>query len=100
MIWYVVMWKVVGVIDYECSVVCIIVKMVFESLCGWILGMMYFEIGVDFSVVDYVCDLIFVVEFELCEVFDGYVMYFEYVCVWDVLIGLCIVCYQVDYVME
>lgn len=94
---YIVMWWLCGEIFEECFVVCFKVKILFEGFKGQIDGFIYIEVGVDVSVVDYVCDVVLFLEFIDQVVFVVYVNYFEYLCVCEVFGDLWIGCFQVDY---
>ena len=69
----------------------------FESIRGKILGMVYLEIGVNRSPVDYACDVVLYSEFESQEALDAYATHPEHLRVRTELEGLRIARYQVDY---
>lgn len=96
---YIVMWNVVGDRLQEKVEVIVVICCEFEVFKGFILGMLYFEIGIDMSWIVYVCDIVFVMDFESLVVLEVYVVYFVYLVVCDWLEGLCIVWYQVDYLV-
>ena len=69
----------------------------FESLRGKIPGLMYLEIGVDTSGVDYACDVVLYSEFDSQAALDAYAIHPEHVRVQDELTDLRIARHQVDY---
>ena len=68
----------------------------FESIRGKIPGMVYLEIGVNRSHVDYACDVVLYSEFESQEALDAYATHPEHLQVRAELEGLRIARHQVD----
>ncbi|KVF47714.1 hypothetical protein WJ13_20610 [Burkholderia seminalis] len=59
--------------------------------------MLKLEIGLDFSRIDYACDVVLVSEFESRESLHAYATHPEHLRVRDELVGLRISRHQVDY---
>lgn len=73
------------------------VKRAFETLQGKIPGMLKLEIGIDFSRIDYACDVVLYSEFDSRESLKDYATHPEYLRVRDELTGVRTSRHQVDY---
>ncbi|XKY25115.1 Dabb family protein (plasmid) [Pseudomonas luteola] len=94
---HIVMWNLRGESDLEKSYAIEIVKNSFESLRGLIPGMTFLEIGVDYSRIDYACDIVLYSEFESREALEGYANHPEHLRVKRQIGDLRIAKHQVDY---
>ncbi|MBB6469148.1 hypothetical protein HNQ96_005037 [Aminobacter lissarensis] len=97
---HIVMWNVAGSNDSEKQAAAAIVKAKFESLRSVIPGLLHLEIGVDFSQVDYACDIVLYSEFDSKETLAAYATHPAHLRVRDDLEGMRIARHQVDYVPE
>ncbi|RKP57762.1 Dabb family protein [Pararobbsia silviterrae] len=100
MIRHIVMWRVQGDTASEREAASARVKASFETLRGRIPGMRHLEVGLDFSQVDYACDVVLIAEFESPEALDGYAHHPEHLRVRRELENVRIARHQVDYVPE
>lgn len=98
MIKHIVMWRVTGSSPEDRSLARDRVKRAFEALRGHIPGMTSLEVGLDFSEVDYACDVVLITEFSSREALDGYATHPAHLAVRDELAGLRIARHQVDFV--
>jgi len=94
---HIVMWNLKGQNDAERRQAVEQIKLSFGSLLGLIPGMTHLEIGVDFSRIDYACDVVLYSEFVSKEALEGYAVHPEHVRVKQELGDLRIARYQVDY---
>lgn len=97
MIKHVVMWNVRGDTPAEKSAVIAQLLRSFESLRGCIPGLLYLEVGVDSSRIDYACDVMLYTEFEDQGALDAYAVHPEHLRVKRELADLRTARYQVDY---
>lgn len=97
MVKHIVMWKLRGESVDEKAAAANLVKSLFESLNGKIPGLLKLEIGIDFSGVDYACDVVLYSEFDSREALQRYSTHHEHLRVRDQLRGIRIVRHQVDY---
>ena len=97
---HIVMWNVLGSSEQEKEAAVAVVKSRFESLRGLIPGMTLLEIGIDFSRVNYACDIVLYTEFESKEALAAYATHPAHLKVRDELDGVRVARYQVDYVSE
>ena len=95
---HIVMWNVIGSSDDEKAAFVAAVKSCFESLRGIIPGMTLLEIGVDFSRVNYACDIVLYTEFESKDALSAYATHPAHLKVRDELDGVRVARYQVDYI--
>jgi hypothetical protein len=95
---HIVMWNLLGSSKEEKAASVTAVKSRFERLRGLIPGMTHLEIGVDFSRVNYACDIVLYTEFESREALNAYATHPAHLKVRDELEGVRIARYQVDYV--
>ena len=100
MIRHIVMWNVRGASQAEKDAGIALLRRSFHSLRGRVPGLLYLEIGVDHSGVDYACDVVLYSEFESQAALDGYATHPEHLRVKQELGDLRIARYQVDYGME
>ena len=98
MIKHIVMWDLRGESPEEKVAAAKLVKRAFEGLNGKIPGMVRLEIGIDFSGIDYACDVVLYSEFESREALRGYASHPEHLRVRDELAGVRTNRHQVDYV--
>ncbi|WP_279635297.1 Dabb family protein [Cupriavidus lacunae] len=96
---HIVMWKVAGDSAQTRATSATKVKRAFEALRGRIPGLQYLEVGVDFSAVDYACDMVLYTEFDSQASLDAYAKHPDHLRVREELEGLRIARYQVDYVV-
>ena len=97
---HIVMWNVLGSSEEEKAASVAAVKSCFERLRGLIPGMTRLEIGVDFSRVQYACDIVLYTEFESRDALTAYATHPAHLKVRDELEGVRIARYQVDYISE
>jgi len=97
---HIVMWKVIGGSETEKAASVSAVKSRFEGLRGIIPGMTCLEVGVDFSKVNYACDIVLYTEFESRAALDAYATHPAHLKVRDELEGVRIARHQVDYVLD
>ena len=95
---HIVMWNVSGSSEEERAASVAAVKSRFEGLRGVIPGMIHLEIGVDFSRVDYACDVVLYSEFESSAALEAYANHPEHLRVRDELDGVRVARYQVDFI--
>ena len=95
---HIVMWNVVGSSDEEKAASVAAVKAYFEGLRGVIPGMTHLEIGVDFSRVNYACDIVLYTEFESKDALNAYATHPAHLKIRDELNGVRVARYQVDYI--
>ncbi|WP_287303605.1 Dabb family protein [Mesorhizobium sp.] len=95
---HVVMWNLVPTADGQKAAAVEAVKSRFEALLGAIPGLLHIEVGVDFSGVDYACDVVLYSEFESAEALEAYANHPAHLKIRDELQGVRIARYQVDYV--
>lgn len=100
MIRHIVMWNVHGSTLGEKQSNVELVRRSFQRLNGLIPGMLHLEIGVDFSQVDYACDVVLYSEFENSAALKAYANHPEHLRVRDELTGIRIARHQVDYEVE
>jgi len=97
MIRHIVMWNVRGSTPEEKRGNIELVRRGFHGLKGRIPGLMYLEIGIDASQVDYACDVVLYSEFESQAALNAYANHPEHLRVRDELVGIRIERHQVDY---
>lgn len=97
MIRHIVMWDVNGDTAEEKQRNVERLQKCFHGLRGCIPGLLYLEIGVDVSEVDYACDVVLYSEFESWEALAAYAVHPEHLRVRDELAGVRIARHQVDY---
>lgn len=97
MVKHIVMWNVRGVSPEQKAESANRVKRAFEALNGKIPGILKLEIGIDFSRVDYACDVVLYSEFESRDALSAYASHPEHLRVRDALAGVRINRHQVDY---
>src|SRR5262245_13613877 len=95
---HIVMWNLLGSSEEEKAASVTAVKSRFERLRGIIPGMTHLEIGVDFSRVNYACDIVLYTEFESREALTAYATHPAHLKIRDELEGVRIARHQVDYV--
>lgn len=70
---HIVMWNVLGqrgTAAHRANMECL--KVAFEALQGQIPGLLTIQIGLDFSAVDYACDVVLFSEFDSVASLQGY----------------------------
>ena len=97
MIKHIVMWTVRGDDDANRARSLALLKTAFESLRGRVPGLLHLEIGVDFSRIDYACDVVLYSEFASREALAGYAEHPEHLRVKRALGDLRTARFQVDY---
>ncbi|MND86683.1 Stress responsive A/B Barrel Domain protein [compost metagenome] len=97
MIKHIVMWKVEGKTPEEHRKACLFLKERFEGLAGLIPGLLKIEVGVDFSRIDYACDVVLYSEFDSREALEAYASHPEHLRVKGELGSSRIARHQVDY---
>lgn len=97
MIRHIVMWDVRGATAEERRGNIESLRRRFHGLRGCIPGLLYLEVGVDSSGVDYACDVVLYSEFESQAALDAYAHHPEHLRVRDELTGIRIARHQVDY---
>jgi hypothetical protein len=97
MIKHIVMWSVRGEDTAKRQRNLALLKSEFESLRGRVPGLLHLEIGVDFSRIDYACDVVLVSEFENREALAAYASHPEHVRVKQALGDMRTARHQVDY---
>ncbi|MDO9277440.1 MAG: Dabb family protein [Polaromonas sp.] len=95
---HIVMWNLRGETPAEKRDGIVQLQRSFESLRGRIPGLLHLEIGVDFSRIDYACDVVLYSEFENQAALDGYAVHPEHQRVKRELADLRIARHQVDFV--
>ena len=91
------MWRVAGQSASERRETATRVKTAFESLRGLIPGLLYLDVGLDVSEVDYACDVVLVADFESRAALDAYANHPEHLRVRAALSGMRQTRHQVDY---
>lgn len=76
------------------------VKSKFEALRGVVPGLLHVEVGVDFSRVDYACDVVLYTEFQNAEALAAYAEHPAHLKIRDELLGVRVQRYQVDYALN
>lgn len=94
---HIVMWNLRGDSEQERSAHIQKLKMEFESIRHEIPGLKLLEIGVDFSQIDYACDVVLYSEFDSLEALKGYAAHPAHLRVREALGNLRTDRYQVDY---
>ena len=97
MIKHIVMWNLRGETPAEKRDSIALLQRCFDSLRGRIPGLLYLEIGVDSSRIDYACDVVLYSEFENQAALDGYAVHPEHLRVKRELADLRTARHQVDY---
>ncbi|MCY1167645.1 Dabb family protein [Polaromonas sp.] len=97
MIKHIVMWNIRGDTAVEKAHGIARLQHSFASLRGKIPGLLYLEIGVDSSRIDYACDVVLYSEFESQAALDAYGSHPEHLRVKNELGDLRIARHQVDY---
>ena len=97
MIKHIVMWNVRGNTQAEKTQAIECLKRGFSGLLGKIPGLLHLEIGVDYSRIDYACDVVLYSEFESRIALDAYAMHPEHLRVKRELADLRTARHQVDY---
>lgn len=97
MIKHIVMWNIRGDTAVERAHGIARLQHSFASLLGKIPGLLYLEIGVDSSRIDYACDVVLYSEFESQAALDAYGSHPEHLRVKNELGDLRIARHQVDY---
>jgi quinol monooxygenase YgiN len=97
---HIVMWNVRGVTREEKAAGIERLKRSFDSLRGRIPGLLYLEVGVDTSRVDYACDVVLYSEFESQAALDAYGTHPEHLRVKQELGDLRTARHQVDYAVS
>jgi hypothetical protein len=100
MIRHIVMWRVRGDTPAEREAASMLVKRSFEGLRGLIPGMRHLEVGLDYSKVDYACDVVLVTEFDTREALEAYASNAEHLRVRNELGAIRTARFQVDYLAE
>jgi hypothetical protein len=95
---HIVMWNLRGENEAERLQSVEVIKNCFESLRGRIPGLLHLEIGVDFSRIDYACDVVLYSEFASREALDGYATHPEHLRIKQEIGDLRIARHQVDYI--
>jgi len=94
---HIVMWNLRGESEVERSSNIEKLKSAFESIRTEIPGLRTLEIGVDFSKIDYACDVVLYSEFDSAEALEGYASHPAHLRVREELGNLRITRHQVDY---
>lgn len=97
MVKHIVMWNVSGSTLEEKRHTANFVKLKFESLVGKIPGLEKLEIGLDFSGVDYSCDMVLYTEFDSVASLKAYSDHPEHLKVRQELGSCRVARFQVDY---
>lgn len=97
MIKHIVMWNVAGETTDDRRYAAEFVRSRFEGIRGEVPGLLHLEVGVDFSRVDYACDVVLYSEFESQEALDAYATHPAHLRVKDELGQMRIARFQVDY---
>lgn len=98
MIKHIVMWNLAGDTPERNQQACLFLKEQFEGLAGRIPGLLKIEVGVDFSRIDYACDVVLYSEFDSQEALAAYATHPEHMRVKRELGDCRIARHQVDYV--
>jgi len=94
---HIVMWNIRGATPAEKVQGTTLLRRSFESLRGRIPGLLYLEVGVDSSAIDYACDVVLYTEFESQAALDAYAVHPEHLRVKHELVDLRTARHQVDY---
>lgn len=94
---HIVMWNVLADEDGSKTRSIDAVKSKFEALREVVPGLLHVEVGVDFSHVDYACDVVLYTEFESPEALAAYAVHPAHLKIRDELQGVRTDRYQVDY---
>ncbi|WP_095060472.1 Dabb family protein [Pseudomonas sp. Irchel s3f7] len=94
---HIVMWNLRGESEVERSSNIEKLKSAFEGIRTEIPGLRTLEIGVDFSKIDYACDVVLYSEFDSVEALEGYASHPAHLRVREELGNLRIARHQVDY---
>ena len=97
MIKHIVMWNVRGESQAERATAIERLERAFAGLRGKIPGLLHLEIGVDFSRIDYACDVVLYSEFESQAALNAYGSHPEHLRVKSELADLRTARHQVDY---
>jgi hypothetical protein len=97
MIRHIVMWNVRGDTAQEKAPGIAAVQRSFASLHGKIPGLLFMEIGVDVSCVEYACDVVLYSEFESQQALDAYNVHPEHLRVKAELADVRTARHMVDY---
>jgi hypothetical protein len=97
MIKHIVMWSVRGDDEATRQRNVALLRREFESLRGRVPGLLHLEIGVDFSRIDYACDVVLYSEFASREALAAYAEHPEHLRVKRALGDMRIARHQVDY---
>jgi hypothetical protein len=100
MIRHIVMWNIGGDTPAEKAEGIATLSRSFTSLRGKIPGLLYLEIGVDSSGVDYACDVVLYSEFDSQASLDAYAVHPEHLRVKREVGELRIARHQVDYAVS
>lgn len=100
MIKHIVMWSVSGDDVATRGRNVALLKAEFESMRGRVPGLLKLEIGVDFSRIDYACDVVLYSEFDSRESLAEYAEHPEHLRVKRALGNLRIARHQVDYEVD
>lgn len=96
---HIVMWNLLGETELERSANIEKLKTAFEGLRTVIPGLLKLEIGVDFSKIDYACDVVLYSEFDSVEALEGYATHPAHLRVREELGNVRTARHQVDYFM-
>ena len=97
MIKHIVIWNVKGHTPEEKAESIGSIKAAFVGLIGRIPGLLYLEVGVDSSHIDYACGVVLYSEFDSQESFSAYANHSEHVRIKAELGGLRVARHQIDY---
>ncbi len=100
MIRHIVMWSVTGDDAAARAHNVAFLKAQFESLRGRVPGLLHLEIGVDFSRIDYACDVVLVSDFVSRQALADYAEHPEHLRVKHALGTLRTARHQVDYEVD
>lgn len=96
---HIVMWNLLGETEHERSANIEKLKGAFEGLRSVIPGLLKLEIGVDFSKIDYACDVVLYSEFDSMEALQSYATHPAHLRVREELGNVRTARHQVDYFM-
>lgn len=94
---HIVMWNLRGESEQERHENINKVKREFEAIRHEIPGLKFLEIGVDFSKIDYACDVVLYSEFESLQALQAYATHPAHIRVKEALGNMRTHRYQVDY---
>lgn len=100
MVKHIVMWNVKGQTLLERRVAALDIKHRFERLKGVVPGLLYLEVGIDISGVDYACDMVLYTEFDSEASLKAYATHPDHLAIRQELGDVRIARYQVDYSSE